>query len=208
MRRGRVLPGHGRGTVKAVLMPAVIAATLAAACVGPSPQPETTADTAQPNDTSASHPPTPPANDAPLWSAEGLEAQRRIAWLRERIPPDLGFQPGTTPWRPAQFDLPPALTSPGAATAASPGTLLTEFVHAIGWDTTLGTEAWEQTTRVLHDQESQATGIVMRWGLMDDAIAGHDVRLHMREAPGGWYIARMEERFHCSRGVTEDGECL
>lgn len=191
MRRHR-MPRSNRLTV--VLL---AGALLAAGCGAPAPRPSDAAAAFQ-----------DPPMDAPLWQEEGLAAQRRLAWLRERIPPELGYQPGTTPWRPANLELPSELTSPAAANAAAPGILLGRLIAAIGWDTTLGTDAWEQTTRILQDDDETALGAVLRWGLRDDAIAGHDLRVQMRKAMNGWYVERVQERFHCSRGVSEEGLCL
>lgn len=154
-----------------------------------------------------SPPPSPePTVTAPPWSREGLEAQERLEVLRQRTPPELGFDPGTTPWRPARLPVEPGAVD--ALRAATPGALLALVVERIGWNDGLGGEVWEQTLRVWSGAPGEAVGVVLRWGLQDDAVAGHDLRVHTREGADGWAVTGIEERFHCARGVTAEGLCL
>lgn len=147
-----------------------------------------------------------PGDPAPVWRRDGLEAQPRLSVLRDRTLRDVGYEPGTTPWRPAR--LPDEGDGVDALRAATPGALLARVLDRIGWNDDLGTEAWEQTLRVWRGEEGDAVGVALRWGLQDDAIAGHDVRVRMRETTGGWAVAGIEERFHCARGITADRFCL
>ena len=65
------------------------------------------------------------------------------------------------------------------------------------------------TTARIWRAEDDAIGVILNWGLQDDSVAGHDFRIHMRrDADGGWMVERLEERFHCARGVTADGLCI
>jgi len=66
---------------------------------------------------------------------------------------------------------------------------------------------WEQTTRVFVDGSDGATGVVLQWGLLDDAVAGRDYRVSMRRAADMWRVERVEQRFHCRRGVSALGRC-
>jgi hypothetical protein len=68
----------------------------------------------------------------------------------------------------------------------------------------LGEEIWEVTTRLWLDGQGRATGMIMRWGFKDDAVAGSDLRVNMRSVDDHWIVVKLDERFHCSRGVVED----
>lgn len=154
----------------------------------------------------------PPADrgpEAPLWRREGLEAQPRMARLRATTPAALEFEPGTTPWQPLK--VPPPLTREGIPPeddpAGTPGGLLLELARALAWTEGLGRETWEQTMRVW-EEEGRAVGVLLEWGFQDDAIAGRDLRVHMARGRGGWYVERLEQRWHCLRRVTPEGLCL
>ncbi len=146
--------------------------------------------------------------EAPMWSDQGLSAQLRSNWHLQRIPEDMGFAPGTTPWRPAPMQPTGDLGNAAAASAATPGALLAMLTLRLGWSDALGEEVWEHTTRIWNQEEGKALGVILRWGLQDDAITGQDLQVHMRRGERGWYIERMEERFHCGRGVSDEGLCM
>ncbi len=156
----------------------------------------------------ASEPAASERQEAPLWSRAGLEAQPRMEWLRERVPAELGYSPATTPWRPVRRGAAGGLARLESARAASSGRLLARAAGALDEDGPLGAEVWERTTRVWDDGGDVAVGIILEWGLRDDAIAGRDYRVHMRRDASAWTLERVEERFHCGRGVTEDGLCI
>lgn len=141
---------------------------------------------------------------APEWTRGGLDAQPRMAELRRQAPGGPEYVPATTAWR-VREDAPavPARTS---GPAASPGAVVAEMAVALGWADILGEAAWEQTTRIWRE-EDQAVGVVLLWGLQDDAVAGRDLRVHLRRSREGWEVERVEERFHCRRKVTDDGRC-
>lgn len=141
---------------------------------------------------------------APPWSAEGLEAQPRIDELRRRVPPELGYRPGTTEWRRAEASLQQRSTE---FTAAEPGVLLHSLLPVLDEAHPLGGEVWERTVRLLSEEGGRAVGVVLEWGLMDDSLAGRDLRLHLVEREGSWRVERVEERFHCRRGITGEGLC-
>jgi hypothetical protein len=149
---------------------------------------------------------TPPApdlgpDDSRPWSLEGLTHQPRLQELRESVPPELGFTPGTTRWRP--LDPPPP--TPGQAT---PGSVTSATARLLGMDDQVGSDVWEQTVRVWSGDGPGAIGVILRWGFQDDSIAGHDVRLHLRRDGDVWTIESAEERHHCRRGVSPDDLCL
>jgi hypothetical protein len=152
--------------------------------------------------------PPPAAIDTPRVAAraDDFEAQPRLEALRERTA-ERGFRPGSTPWRAAEFDLPPRFTEARLADAPSPMSLVRGVGDALDWGAETGEGLWEQTVRIRHDDEDRATAAVLQWGYLDDSVAGGDLRLRMRRVDGGWVLEGAEERFHCRRGVTDDGLC-
>jgi hypothetical protein len=168
-----------------------------------------------PNETTAAHAPAPAAHEhptrrtgdvplPPLWSRDGLAAQPRLDELVQRIPPDLGWEPATTPWHAARRDAPEELQTVGAE---SPGDLLYRLAVAWDWAASLGRDVWEHTLRIHQADDEHAVGAVLAWGLQDDALAGSDLRVQMRREGAAWRIIAIEERHHCARGVTGDGLC-
>ncbi|QTF93369.1 hypothetical protein [Halomonas sp. BM-2019] len=150
-----------------------------------------------------------PSGDAQApsqWDRFGLEAQPRLAAHRAALPGGLGFDPGTTGWQEAGQALPEGLTRDGQR-HASPAALLQALVTELDLAATLGQEVWEQTQR-LHLADDTAVGVVLQWGFKDDAVLGQDYRLTMSEDADGWYTERLEIRYHCGRGVSDDGLCL
>jgi hypothetical protein len=141
-----------------------------------------------------------------MWSREALSAQPRMDELQRRVPPALGHAPGTTSWRQARIAFPAELAAP-ASSSGDPGSLMDRLARTLGWNDAVGGEAWEQTRR-LWQNDGEAEGVVLLWGYRDDALAGMDYRVAMQRGERGWYVERIEERFHCSRGVSEDGLCL
>jgi hypothetical protein len=142
-------------------------------------------------------------DSAPLWSQEGVVAQPRMEPFARRASA-AGYAPGSTAWRLSPGAVPAAL----AGTHPTPGGLLHAVVAALEWPAALGEDAWEHTSRVWMDGERRAVGVALLWGLMDDSVVGHDVRVHMVRAGTGWRIDRVEERFHCGRGVSDDDLCV
>lgn len=138
----------------------------------------------------------------PLWSADGLEAQPRLDAYRASLPADLGYEPGTTGWQAPHQALPARLGADGER-QPSPGALLQALVDELDLAASLGLDLWEQTQRIHLDGDS-AIGVVLQWGLKDDAVQGQDYRLTMREDAGGWYAEHLETRYHCGRGVSGD----
>jgi len=147
-----------------------------------------------------------PARPAPLWSAEGLADQPRLPELVARVR-EFGFTPGTTRWRASALAIPVQFTRP-RSTWRSPGALVAGLVSALNLGEPLGQDAWEITTRVFMPEADQASAIIMVWGLKDDSVAGRDFLLVLRQHQGNWYVVEVQERFHCSRGVTADDICL
>jgi hypothetical protein len=161
-----------------------------------------TGDTAAPAALPVDTPQPPP------WSAERFEAQPHMDWLRRHTPPELGYAPATTPWRRLEPHLAERLADARLGGAASPAALLAELALALGWGDELGEGVWEQTIRIRPEADDRALAIVLHWGLQDDAVAGVDLRVRLRADDGVWHIERVEQRFHCSRGVTPEGTCV
>jgi hypothetical protein len=160
-------------------------------------------------------PPSGPAGgteavaDAPLWSRAGVEAQPRMAVFRRRAAETMPeFTPGTTSWRARPVPAADAAGAAGPALRDTPGALLHGVAAALEWPAALGVEVWEQSYRVWLEGADRGVGIVLRWGLKDDSLVGHDLRLQLRRGADGWRVESAEERFHCGRGVTEDGLCV
>jgi hypothetical protein len=146
-----------------------------------------------------------PAAESPSpWTPEGLEAQPAMALLKGEAPGPTGYTPATTAWRPVAVDTPAAAP---AGHGGTPGGFLSWFAQARGWPDVVGDAVWEQTIRVLPEGEERATGVVLQWGLKDDAVAGRDLRVRLRLRDGLWHADSAEERFHCRRRITRDGEC-
>lgn len=140
--------------------------------------------------------------DAPIWSDEGLFVQPRMHQLEQHE----YWEPETTSWRESERELPQRfdLDARGQG-ASSPGQLTVELVEELRLAEMLGLDIWEVTTRVSQNDD-RATGAIMQWGWKDDAIAGGDFRVEMRRVDDRWYVERLEERFHCRRGITDGGD--
>jgi hypothetical protein len=158
-------------------------------------------------------PPAPPEPDPGpqlQWQREGLTAQLRVAEMRARTPPELGYEPGTTPWQPWDRELPAMFGRPAAEEHQqwdTPGRLVGDLVGILGLADPLGENVWEITIRVLETGEAEAVATVLEWGFKDDAMAGRDLRIVLARGPGSWYVERVEERYHCRRAVS-DGLCV
>ena len=143
-----------------------------------------------------------PVETAPLWSTEGLVDQPRMA---ELIPSGqaVGLDPGTTDWKPADLDLSQEFAEGGYE---NPGSLLAALITELRLAEQLGVDVWEVTTRVLAAGANEAVGMILAWGLKDDAIAGIDYRITLLGNESGWGVSAVEQREHCRRGVTDDCE--
>lgn len=140
------------------------------------------------------------------WSLEGLTEQPRLRALQRQLPADMGWEPGTTAWESLTLELPAEFEQTGAA---SPEALLYALLLAESERWGLGEHTWEQTLRVYRDPEAGlAAAAILLWGLQDDAIAGRDIRLHLRQRDDAWFLESAEQRHHCRRGVTADDLCL
>lgn len=137
-----------------------------------------------------------------MWSTAGLTDQPRMPELIEGAR-EFGFTPGSTRWRQSPRELPAQFTMQGS-TWESPGALVTAFVPALRIGDPLGQELWEVTIRALAREGDQATAAVLLWGFKDDSVIGKDYLLSLRLHQGRWYVAEVQERHHCSRGVVDD----
>lgn len=145
-----------------------------------------------------------PGPDAPprQRTAEGLIDQPRASIDPEGLPE--GFEPGTTPWESYEFP------EPVDQAFEAPGELALEIAEAVGGANLGGPDGvWETTVRVLMDEDDPdlAYAAVLRWGFLDDAVAGEDVRVTLTRDDEGWRAGGAEHRLHCLRGVTDDGLC-
>lgn len=151
----------------------------------------------------------PGATRAELWSDDGLATQDRMEQLREEArQSDMAQEPESTPWKDSEREVPEELAGPDGDGAQTPGALLFELASELRMSAGLGAEVWEQTVRVLSENDDEAVGVIMQWGFKDDSLAGSDLRVQMERGQERWFVAEMEERFHCRRGVTDDGLCL
>jgi hypothetical protein len=139
---------------------------------------------------------------APQRTPEGLIDQPRSRVDPEGLPE--GFEPGTTPWESYGFP------EPVEQAFERPGDLALAIAEAVGGANLGGPDgAWETTVRVLMDEDDPdlAYAAVLRWGFLDDAVAGQDVRVTLTREDDGWRAGGAERRLHCLRGVTDDGLC-
>ncbi len=152
-----------------------------------------------PEDTGEDVAPDEPARQR---TPEGLIDQPRASIDPDGLPE--GFEPGTTPWESYEF------AEPVEAAFERPGELALEIAEAVGGANLGGPDgAWETTVRVLMDEDDPdlAYAAVLRWGFLDDAVAGEDVRVTLTRDDEGWRAGGAERRLHCIRGVTDDGLC-
>ncbi|RFA25776.1 hypothetical protein CAI21_18605 [Alkalilimnicola ehrlichii] len=92
--------------------------------------------------------------------------------------------------------------------AEQPETLLLAYAQAEAERGALGRDVWERSLRLWHADAERAIGVVASWGMKDDAIAGRDIKLHLQQVEGRWQVEDVFERYHCRRGVSDDGLCL
>lgn len=147
--------------------------------------------------------------DPNMWSREGLEKHIDAFIMRKRQE-QWDFEPGTTDWRPSEVQVPTRFTDTEEGGWETPGLLLHDFTGTFGSIEMLGESTWQVSSRVFREgpDSPEAVGILMFWGLKDDSTGGLDYLVSMEEIEGRWIITDVKERFHCLRGVTEDGLCI
>ncbi len=141
---------------------------------------------------------------ADIRTAEGLIDQLRVHLRDPDATSDVveGWEPGTTGWAP--YEVPEAVKGPYDTPGAVVAALATETGAPL-----LGVEQWETTIRVLLDDDDPdlAYGAVLGWGFLDDAVVGRDIRITLtRTDDDRWLPGGAEQRQHCLRGVSDDGE--
>lgn len=145
----------------------------------------------------------------PLWTVDAAVHQPRMVALELHARDnELGYAPGATIWRELERPLPPRFTEPGSgfATAADLLAAIVSDLRALGW---LGYDVFEVTLRLVPTAEHEAVAVILQWGLMDDSVAGLDLRLDLAAAERGWLVSAAQQREHCARGVTDGGTlCL
>lgn len=136
------------------------------------------------------------------WQSDGIADQWRmlqLSLLQDEAGVD--FEAGTTDWHmhdPAALNLP-------AEGINNPGLLLLMVISALNAVDGLGVDVWEATLRVAPGSGGTATGIIQLWGYQDDAVAGSDWRVAMRQGEdGSWSVVDLAQRYHCARSVTAD----
>lgn len=141
--------------------------------------------------------------DPVMWDQEGLDVQLRTLIRNHDVSADM-----TTPWRLPYYALPARLTVPEEEGPLSPASLLLEFMEEFGFFDGLGTDVWEITQRILYDDDKHATGVVQRWGFLDDSVVGSDLLIKMKYSNNRWVIVEVKQRAHCYRGLTPEGLCI
>lgn len=135
------------------------------------------------------------------WHRERLVEQPRMEELIETADPDFA-NPQSTEFAPSERDLPDSMI--GSRTAV-------DHLYALGSELrlndALGQEFQEQSFRLTHLGDDEALGVIAIWGMKDDAVVGNDLLVHLERDDGMWFVSKMEERFHCLRGV-DGGRCL
>ena len=172
---------------------------LEARTAGPGTQPGE--DSTEPGEDSAGPAEPGAARPAPLRAPEALIDQPRV-YLRDLDDLPEGSEPGVTDW--TAFEVPDEVQG----VYGTPGEVVAQLA-AVEDAPRLGTEVWETTIRVLLDDDDPdlAYGAMLSWGLLDDSIEGRDVRITLtRTDDDRWQPGGAEQRFHCIRGVTDDGE--
>ena len=135
------------------------------------------------------------------WSEEGLFYQPEMPRL-EALGQEYGFAPGTTDWHESEPERYQAFTEDGEKREESAAALLTSLAGELPLSASLGRDLWEIALRIMHE-DNEATGVIMYWGLKDDATAGIDYQVSMQAMNGRWVVTAMQERYHCRRGVCE-----
>lgn len=136
--------------------------------------------------------------------SDDFERQPRMEQLRQRTDMDAG----TTDWQPSERQIPEQLVAPDGEGARSAGQAMATVAEEFRLYDALSIDVDEVTVRVKSTGQDSATGIILQWGLKDDAVAGNDLRVELEVSDGAWYVEQIEQRHHCRRGVTDDGLCL
>ncbi|QIT56924.1 hypothetical protein HC341_18000 [Aquisalimonas sp. 2447] len=144
---------------------------------------------------------------APQWQPAGLAAQPRLQALRDALPDDPVHTPEVTDWAPVGDGHPARAFVADGATADTPAALLARVADVLPENRFLGKDIWEQTRRLLRDDEGHAVGVVLHWGMKDDALAGRDYRLRMEPDGEQWRLIAVDTRLQCRRGISDEGIC-
>lgn len=121
-----------------------------------------------------------------LWAAGVMGEQRAVTgtWQAQEVPDGYG-----------RGDDPPYST---------PG----EVVFALAqerYGASLGDD-WEVTSRVLLADEDAAVAVILAWGMADEAVVGHDIRVTLRRVDDRWHVRAIEERPHCRDDYDPDAQ--
>lgn len=121
----------------------------------------------------------------------------------DREPPPFPGSAGANAWR--MDEEPPEGFGPGTAGFASAGSLLEALLSDVVQRDGGMPEGTRLSGGMLEESSDTATAWVYVTGMMDDSVAGAEIRLLMRLAPAGWFIAELSWRDHCRRGVDVAG---
>jgi len=126
-----------------------------------------------------------------------LAWQPHMAFLELRETP-FPSPPGTTEWK--VLDEHPLLD----LTGGSPAEVLVSFAQALAEQGEFGMEVPAELIVRLRRNDDTATGVILRWGLLDDSVAGIDYRLELHRDGAQWMIHTLEVRYHCQRGINDN----
>ncbi|WP_404459375.1 hypothetical protein [Sutcliffiella horikoshii] len=145
---------------------------------------------------------TIPKNQVPLlW--RDVDAQLWDYIIDDSLAEENGWEKGITIWREWDSDYDQALGSANQ-TWESPGVLMNAWMLDVGLSNGLGMDVWEINTRIDFKDDGIAEGYIMNYGMRDDSVSGSDIKLTMIKENDFWYVEKVEVRYRCSRGVSED----
>ena len=138
-----------------------------------------------------------PACDLPP-ACRDLGEPPHLCRLSLLTPPELAYSPGSTPWHTIDVPGPAQDSFPHADSALS--TLLVELGLTFG---TWRSQFREFSLRTLpSESDSELALSLLAWGTEDDAVIGREYRALFLLDERGWRVARLEERWHCARGIS------
>jgi len=136
-----------------------------------------------------------------LWG--DVDAQLWDYLIDDSLAEENGWEKGITNWREWDGGYDQALGSANQ-TWESPGVLMNAWMLDVELSNGLGMDLWEINTRIDFKDDGIAEGYIMNYGMRDDSVSGSDIKLTMIKENDFWYVEKVEVRYRCSRGVSED----
>ncbi len=130
--------------------------------------------------------------------------------LPEPTPPTPSFpnSRGSTAWEAQDVELPPEFRE-GNAGFGTPDDLVQAFIDLADMFGHPAATVRAEGGLLGAPTATEAVGFVQFTAYRDDSLAGSEYRLQLRRGEAGWFIASVEEREHCRRGVAVDSDaCL